>query len=263
MAENIGVCKLCFESKELRKSHIIPRSYFKHAKSNGQLVWVNEGEELAKLTNSDPKERLLCQSCEQLLSQKYENYGTRIFLDRSKISRCKHDDNLLVFKDYDYLKVFLYLASILWRALVSNRYSNMDLGQFNEMLRQCILKGKICIKACLRLDHFLHIYVCKIRDKSGQITGEQMRRVILDLNVEETRHPGDGIIYYMMLHGFLIVYHCSAVNDIQEKNAKKGIGKLKKKGKMLIEIKDLTDFDVLVRVFNVAVSKRESLKEPK
>ena len=78
-------CHLCKDVKELQDSHIIPRSYFKPLKDeSGQLLVVSSNKLIGmKVSNADPKEKLLCWDCEQLICNNYEAYGTRLFKDYS------------------------------------------------------------------------------------------------------------------------------------------------------------------------------------
>lgn len=103
---NLTNCHMCSKSSELQNSHIIPRSYFKSLKgNNGQLFIVSTDESVgSKLTNSDPKEQLLCWECEQFISVNYERYGTRLFKEYRKVKRY---NQYIVFKQFRF-KEFTY-----------------------------------------------------------------------------------------------------------------------------------------------------------
>lgn len=245
-------CRMCNTSKALQKSHIIPRSYFKSLKGrSGQLfsVSIDETNE-ARLTNSDPKEYLLCRECEQFLNVSYERYGTRLLKDRRKVKRSK---GCVVFDNFRFKEFYLYLISILWRASISDlsRYRHIDLGDdINHLLCHCLQEKKIKIQTSLRLDHFFKISLIRIVDETGQLSDEAIKKTMIDLNFERGEKAADGLLYYFMVDGFLIVYHFSPEKDIHTVRTKKNFAQILNKKRLNVPISDLNNFQQLADGFS-------------
>lgn len=251
--EHLTICELCRKPKELRLSHIIPKSFYRYAKKDGdksQLVVLREGATKPIVSNADPKERLLCQACEIHLEQKFENQGTRILLNVKKIK--KISDTSLLFKSYKYKSLYLFYISILWRVSISEMYEHINLRGFNDILRKCINSNTLIIKGDVRLDQFIRVSLFKITDKSGVLSSNCLRGIILEPNVERPELYKDGTIYFMMLHGFLIVYRFYDQQNLSLELA----GQLSSRGSSIIPIKDISDFKILTDIINTAVDIR-------
>ncbi|WP_141202169.1 hypothetical protein [Oceanimonas doudoroffii] len=245
-------CRMCNASETLQKSHIIPRSYFKSLKDKrGQLFSVTcGGTSEAKLTNSDPKEYLLCRECEQYLSEIFERYGTRLLKDRRKVKR---SGDCVIFENFRFKEFYLYLISILWRASISglSKYKHINLGdEINHLLCHCLRENKIKIQTSLRLDHFFKISLIRIVDKTGQIDEDAIRKTMIDLNFERGEKLDDGILYYFMVDGFLILYHFSSEKDIHTVRTKKNFAQILNKDRLYVPISDLGDFKQLADGFS-------------
>lgn len=244
-------CEMCSSSEPLQNSHIIPRSYFKRLKKgNGQLYEVKSSKDAeARLTNSNPKEELLCFDCEQFLSINYEKYGTRLLEDK----KIKYDKDSVVFKPFRYKEFYLYLISILWRASISNleRYQHIDLGNsINSLLCHCIRNKKLKIQTSLRLDHFFRISVIRMKDDTRNLDDSTLRKVMFDINVEFGDKPEDGILYFFLVDGFLIIYHFSPEDDIHAIRTKKNYAQISNRQNMRIPISDISNFKQIVDGFN-------------
>lgn len=251
--EHLIICELCKKPNELRFSHIIPKSFYRHAKSEGdksQLAIVREGETKALVSNSDPKERLLCQSCESHLARKFEQRGTRLLLNTNKIKKISASS--LLFKSYKYKSLYLFYISILWRVSISKMYDHINLHGFNEVFRKCINSNTLIIKDNVRLDQFVRVSLFKITDKSGVLSRNCLSRIILQPNIERPELNKDGMIYYMMLHGFLIVYRLFDQQNLSLELT----GQLSSRGTTIIPIKDISDFKFLTDIINTAVDMR-------
>ena len=75
----------------LKSYKILPRSYLEFLKDeSGQLLVVSSNNLIGmKVSNANPKEKLLCWDCEQLICNNYEAYGTRLLKDYSFFARAK------------------------------------------------------------------------------------------------------------------------------------------------------------------------------
>ena len=245
-------CSLCNCQNKLQESHIIPRSYFKSLKGkSGQLFIVSSDESIEPiLSNADPKEELLCWGCEQFLNENYESYGTRLFKDHKKVKKTK---DVVIFSHFRFKEFYLYLISILWRASVSNlpQYKHVDLGQqLNNLLRHCLREKKIKIQTSLRLDHFFKISVIRVIDKSMQLTDKDIKKVFIDLNFEKGKSSDNGIFWYFMIDGFLIVYHFSPEEDIHSVRTKRNYAQITNKQNLVVPISDISNFSQLSNGFS-------------
>lgn len=241
----IGTCKLCNKEKKLSDSHIIPRSYYKYIKGNSsQVIEIIEGNEAPLLTNGDKKEYLLCARCEDKLNSKYERYGTRILKNRKKIVKITEDR---LHFEYDYKKLYLYFASIIWRVSVSQRYQNISLGGLDNVLADCIYHNTLNIKNSeVRIDDFLKVYLIKISDESKTFSDETLRRILFDFQIERADEEGN-LSFYWVVGGFIICYHFNTKHEFGELT-----GILSKEGKMLIPIADISNFKSIIDSFNLA-----------
>ncbi|HEO9035869.1 hypothetical protein LQ759_15010 [Serratia marcescens] len=254
------ICKLCGNEAILKMSHIIPRSYYKRLKrESGQLLLVSSSEEEPKLTNSDPKERLLCGDCEQFLSSNYEVYGT-VILRRSE-NVIKNDDHIVI-NGFDYKRTYLFFISILWRASLSIHPTFQAVlleERLQELLRQCIFSNslKISMHTNLRLDHFFRLSVVRIVDSTGNIPDEVIRSIISNFRME---HGTDkcSMIYYFMLDGFLVTYVLSVGKDLHDIRAKRLSSQLVSGSSARINKVEVNELKEIAGMFNMIIDKRKS-----
>jgi hypothetical protein len=250
-------CHLCNHPSELQESHIIPRSYFKSLKGkSGQLFTVSTDELVeAKLSNSDPKEELLCWECEQFISRNFEQYGTRLFKDYKKVKKMK---DAVIFNQFRFKEFYLYLISILWRASISNltRYEHVELGEkLNNLLRQCLKERKIKIQTSLRLDHIFKISVIRIVDKTKQITDIEIKNIFIDINYQKGSSGDDGILWNFMVDGFLIVYYLSPEEDIHACRTKRNYAQITDKQRLVVPIADMSNFSHILDGFSSMIKQ--------
>ena len=254
---HLSNCCLCDTPCELQDSHIIPRSYFKGLKGqSGQRFCVSADESIdAKLTNSDPKEKLLCWECEQFISVNYERYGTRLFKDHRKAKRTK---NVVEFRQFRFKEFYLFLISILWRASISGlaRYKHINLGKpVNDLLKYCLKNNTIKIKTSLKLEHFFKISVVRITDKTGQLTDLEIKKTMMDLNIEKAKTVKGGTLWYFMVDGFLIAYHFSPESDIHTVRTKRNYAQITNRSKLSVPIADVSDFKQVSDAF-ISITKQ-------
>lgn len=211
-----GKCKLCYCDAELQESHIFPRSYFKFIKSGeGQILeFTIDKDSEPVLSNFDPKEHLFCSKCEQFLSARYESYGTQVF--RKAINIERHSDYVKI-KSFNYNKFYLFLMSIIWRASISTieRYRHIEFDEvMNYRFSQCITKGTTRISPSVKLDHFFKVSILRLKDLSNQLSDKVIRKIFIDLNFRKTEDINDGITYFFVIEGFLILINFNASADI-------------------------------------------------
>jgi hypothetical protein len=141
MSRPIGKCRLCEQTAELCRSHIVPdfcRMPILNDKKQVIEYCPATGKKSKKQTQR--RERLLCSDCELLLS-KYEATFKRNWMDT--IPSQFADSDTVVFKMDDYDQYKLFHLSILWRAAVAGYTDGRpaSLGPYEDVLRKMILTG--------------------------------------------------------------------------------------------------------------------------
>lgn len=142
----LGICKLCNEEKELRKSHVIPRAVFKRA-----LKGFNYGRILDhkynKVINTQDQwaTYLLCAGCEHELNVNYEKYALDVLRNNHKGVKHQEKEDFLQIVNVDQNRLILYLISILWRAIESRHeiFNNLDSLNIALSIRELF---RVCIK---------------------------------------------------------------------------------------------------------------------
>ena len=136
------ICKLCLQEKPLLKSHIIPEFCYKpiyDEKHKIHELSSNPDTPNKHFMQKGIREKLLCLSCEQLLSPS-EKYVREVLFGGTRIAILQ-DSNPLVLGEVDYNKFKHFQLSILWRAGVSSHeyFKNVKLGLHEEKLRVMVL----------------------------------------------------------------------------------------------------------------------------
>lgn len=260
---HLSFCRLCDASQELQNSHIIPRSYFKGLKDNSGQLFTVSSDESAEITlaNSDPNEKLFCRDCEQFIGVNYERYGTRLFKDHRKASKTKL---AVEFHNFRFKEFYLFLISILWRASLSNlpRYDHISLGKsINDLFKHCLRNNTIKIQTSLRLDHFFKISVVRIVDKTNQLSDAQIKKIMMDLNVEKAESVEGGVLWYFMVDGFLIAYHFSPESDIHTVRTKRNYAQITNRSKLIVPIADVSEFQQISEAFKAITRQATKLNE--
>jgi len=153
-----GICKLCQQSAHLLDSHLIPTSLYKHirrsADADDKIVMMSC--KVAKFTDEQIKDYLLCANCEGLFGR----------VEKWTVSNCLQADGSFPFRDAvvalprhtesgdvalgEYLpdgeigKLAYFAASVLSRAAVHRwkRFGStvrLDLGSYTAEFRQYLL----------------------------------------------------------------------------------------------------------------------------
>jgi len=246
-----GVCKLCLKESVLQQSHIIPRSYFKRLKKeDGKIMVIQEGKK-SITGNFDPKEPMLCRDCEQFLSTYYEHYGIRVLRDHKNFR--KNSDHIVI-ASFQYEKFYLYLISILWRASIAKHmhYNTVQgVEDLDDLFRYCIAQRRIRINKLsgLRLDHFIKISVFRIVDSTANISDEVIK-VLLSNFVQTRDDDFKGVMWYLIVEGFIIFYNFCVGKDMHEIRAMTFLSQLKKGSHQKIMKAEITQSKILTNLFN-------------
>jgi hypothetical protein len=142
---NLGVCRLCRNEKELKKSHVIPRAVFKKALKGFTYACVLDKEynKIVKMQDQWAT-HLLCADCEEHLNISFEQYALNALRNTQKGVKHQEKSDYLQIVNIDQGRIILYVISILWRAIESNHYifgniRDLSIGErIKDFLRQCI-----------------------------------------------------------------------------------------------------------------------------
>lgn len=253
---NKAICRLCGEEKLLRKSHIIPQSYYRRIKSgNGQLLKV-KGDKTTPpaLDNSDPKDRLLCQDCEQFIEKNYEKEGTQFFKPRSTTIVMP---NYIKIKKFKYRIIYLYFLSIIWRASESSlpQYKELTLGNIAPLIRQCLINKSLSISPQVRIDHFIKICVVRITEKSGTISDRLIKKCLIDIALDKGEELSEGFLYYFMIDGFLVCYLFKAVENFELQKTARYLSQLEDRSSIKLQKVDISELSQLSSLFSEVTRK--------
>ncbi|WP_240532451.1 hypothetical protein [Moritella marina] len=240
------------------ESHIIPRACFRGLKrKSGQLIKSDylEGSSL-EVTNSDPKEPLLCHRCEQFLSSSYEQYGTRLFKNPKGV--VKKEDSI-EFSNFEYERFYLYLLSILWRASVSKlpEFSEVDLpSELANILRSCIEAESPKINDNLSIDDFFRVSVYRLIDSTNTLEDKVIKGLLTTFI--QTTNEKDETVYYFTVDGFLIKYVFTVGANENDVKTSKNHGQLEKDSTVNMLKAEITDFPELVEMIRNLTRKVKS-----
>lgn len=137
----IGICKLCKNQKELRISHVVPRSVFKRALKGfnfGLILDHKYNNNKVVNTQDQWATYLLCAECEHQLNIRYEKYSLGAL--RGGMRGVKHQEksDYLQIVNIDQKRLILYVISILWRALESDHRVFKELNdlEISEQIKE-------------------------------------------------------------------------------------------------------------------------------
>jgi hypothetical protein len=250
----MDICRLCNNEADLQRSHIVPNSILKLVKAGESQLYVFEENAKPAYRNVDPKERLLCIDCEQLLSSNYEQYGAT--LTRNPKNVVKHKE-CIEFKKFDYKKWYLYYLSILWRSSISSlkEFSCIELRDFATILQQCILNNTLHLGGDLSLDDFFVITMFRVVDKSSRFEDSAIKNIMLNpMRIDDS---GD-VLFFFMANGFLVQYRLNKaeIEQLRHNNVRKSDSD--RNMQRLVRKLDITESAFLVDNFNWLIEKVKS-----
>lgn len=139
----MDTCKLCLNPATLCRSHIIPEFCYKpiyDAKHRAVVVNPKDPSDRG-YAQKGVRSKLLCQSCESLINDRYEKPVKAYWYDEDALApfRAGKDAGWLINIDYSSFKLFH--LSVLFRASVSAHpnYREVDLGPHEDRIRQMLL----------------------------------------------------------------------------------------------------------------------------
>ena len=148
----LGICRLCLQSGELRESHMIPKFVTDWMKETGTGYFRRATEPNLRMQDG-PKQKLLCADCEGRFSKDEALFAERVF--RPFIAEPNRPISYEAF-------LMRFLVSICWRVLVSptlvrsrtNRDFEEQISEAEEEWRHFLL-GKGELKKYDRVHLFL------------------------------------------------------------------------------------------------------------
>ncbi|MDV2439923.1 hypothetical protein QR665_10630 [Acinetobacter gerneri] len=195
----LGICKLCDQEKELKKSHAIGRTIFnKVLASTDKNVLLNISPRKSKIlsTNDQWDTYQLCADCEALFNKQYENYSIQAI--RGKYDSVQITETRLgrSFQGLKQEKVIMYVLSIFWRAAQSNHpaYSGVTIpDELNKYLKYIFLENKDV------LPNFFNVRMRAIKDEMQLISKEGLQKVLISPYVYK---ENKNVKYVMLFEGW-------------------------------------------------------------
>ena len=133
-------CRLCANSNELCRSHIIPEFLYQPLyDEKHRFSIVTKGTERTRYAQLGLSEKLLCRNCEQRFGGN-EKYAAGVISGKFG-HRAEVCGNYMIINNIDYTRFKLFQLSILWRASVSTIefFKLVSLGPREEKLRRMLL----------------------------------------------------------------------------------------------------------------------------
>ena len=104
------MCKLCGSKGRLRESHIIPKFIGRWMKETGMSPYLRATGNIDKRLQDLPKVKLLCDSCENMLSAWESKFATNIFYPYANSGKSN-----LRYRSW----LIKFAASLTWRSMNS------------------------------------------------------------------------------------------------------------------------------------------------
>lgn len=173
IAKQEDQCRLCLKMAVLSESHVIPEFLYPPTYDEKHRAI----KATSQLTNGEPfiqkglRERLLCQTCETLLS-KYESYAAGV-IKKIQGASPEPGDRTVEFEGIDYARFKLFQLSLLWRASIAegDMFAYISLGDHEDDVREMIHSedpGEEYEYSCFIVAHFGGTHVKRIIWSPGQ-----------------------------------------------------------------------------------------------
>lgn len=149
----MGVCRLCQANRELRESHVIPKFVTRYLKSTSATGYLRGAEDPNLRLQDSKKVKLLCDSCEQLLSGWEREFKNSIFdkIQSSDFGEIEYGPWMLKF-----------VVSISWRVLVVEQTAlTAEFPQFENKVNRILETWKAFLlgKISKPVDSQHHVFV--------------------------------------------------------------------------------------------------------
>jgi hypothetical protein len=210
-----GTCQLCLQERELRSSHLIPKSSYRLLRNEGfsnPNPFIH-GVEHSVQTSKQAQQYLLCSDCEQLFSKRGEawvmshcwrsvgDFPIQQILFRS--TPIIANDELKIYAgsaipELDMDKLVYFGASVFWRAAVcewsfASQHVHITLDRYAEELRRYLLD-----EATFPRDVVLHIGISALSGTLDASLFPKSSRTKTGIHRHRFTIPG---MYFTMLAG--------------------------------------------------------------
>ncbi len=141
-------CKLCRESTDFGKSHVIPESFLLHRKIQGEtsILATNKSDVYPQRRPiGEYDSEILCKKCETVFNS-WDSYGKELLINKQNDFKITEENGAIISyhtESFDYAKLKMFFISILWRASISKRdfYTKVNLGPHEDVLRNMIINS--------------------------------------------------------------------------------------------------------------------------
>lgn len=201
-----GVCKGCYQTRKLVKSHIIPRSFYEVMRQDKSVAFSlhtnKEGEYKSKSRIGAYDSNILCGECEDRFKA-IDNYAaSSLIQNESQHNPVIYDDQVLAHRaqNVEYLKIKFFIMTVLWRASISSLplFRRIDLGPTTNRLKTFIWNGET---------GSINDYPVVIGQFTPSTSDPNLHRVIFDPYLNRVQ----GIRYYRFyLGGYIADIQASA-----------------------------------------------------
>lgn len=140
----MDTCKLCLTAAKLCQSHVIPEFWYTAIYDEKHRAVVVNPQDISDqgYAQKGVRSKLLCQSCESLINERYEKPFKRYWHDEDALAPCRAGKDAGWLINIDYSSFKLFHLSVLFRASVSDHanYREVDLGPHEDQIRQMLLR---------------------------------------------------------------------------------------------------------------------------
>lgn len=206
---NIGICKLCGEEKELQRSHVIGKTFFKpilkDSKKNVAFQFQLKKKYVCT-TNDTWFTRLLCSQCEQFFNENYENYSIAILREKRKEVEIIKGPEGIKYKNLDAEKIALFILSIYWRGIHSDHHAFADCindPTIESVLKE-IIQGKLKI-----VPNLIKVRIRLFKDSTRFFDEISLKQIII---APFTESFAKGFLSTMAFEGYLVELYFGPLN---------------------------------------------------
>lgn len=199
---HINQCRLCHETRPLRRSHVIPDAIFRRVLRENQgkaITFSDENLSWIEYSSDSWWEHLLCEECEDCLDQNYEKYSISVLRNKLKSVTVSKAKGGVSFSSVDAVKLQLFIVSMMWRAAVSSLpvYSKVYLPPMLENeIRSCLLRHQK-VRPSL-----ISIRISRLSDKTPNgFSLDTLRSLIIS---PFFRNNGKNFSFCFLIEGFFL-----------------------------------------------------------
>ncbi len=244
-------CRLCLRDRELRKSHIIPKAWFRTILRNGGGTGIRiDNSETGPVARSQDSwwDCLLCAECEQSIST-FEKYSIERLRGFPKDHSVTHADGITL-RNFDYSRFKLFTTSLLWRAAISQHpaFQNVVLSTSAiEEARRSLLN----IKALGTLRFGCR--VGRLYDPSETFNEIALTEIVVAPDVEK-EFLSDKITFTLVAGGYVFEYELPKLSLRQRDQP----GVIRPTSILLVPRRSIFEIRSVVNVMSAGIRKADS-----